>query len=528
LLRIVRRQSEFAFFGALTAVDAPFYFIFHLEEQKMKKLLALVMAVLLLLSLVACNNTPSNNDNNSESNQESGDTGGDTTDPSDSGNNDDNGNGNIDQICTAHNYVDNICATCGCSLWTGEVDTTWYSVINTEFTITTAEQFAGLVSIVNNGSNFENVKITLANHLDMNGQAISPIGATESTAFVGDFNGNDYIIENVTINANSIIKTGIDIYGEMYYSACAGLFGYCQGKLSNVNLKKLNIAIEVRDINNLDVGGLVVYSDGNVTNCSVEGNISVKTNKQFTVGGLVAISSAEVSHCSSSVVIDTELNCTDDVNPNIGGLIAYKRGDTVSESFSNGSVTFKLVGDEVELNTMYAGGLIGYTYEADVVNCYSTATVSATAERNNLCNTGGLIGRMEKGIVDSCFATGDVNLTCKEKGFAGGLIGYVNTGYFSSVLSTIKVKNCFATGTVYCDTDSDFSNGSASTIGTDAEEVLENCYYLNSLNITGDEIIKNGTPASMDDLKNIAFYENRMPWDTEVWVLVDGQYPTLK
>lgn len=497
----------------------------------MRKILSIMLVLVMLVMIVACDSTGKNLPNNdNETNSTDGSNNEGITNSDNETTSGEGGNQETQKTsCDSHNYVENICSVCKCSRWSGNVDTSWYSVLALEFTITTADQFAGFIQIVNGGTDFSNVKVKLANHIDMNGEAISPIGASESTVFAGDFNGDNYYIENVLINTNSIVKTGIEIFNdEMYYSSCAGLFGYCEGNLSNVNLKNLNINIATNDINNLDVGGLVVYGDASVTNCSVDGKITVQTNKQFTIGGLVAISTAEVSHCYSSMMIDAKLNCDDDVNPNIGGLIAYKRGNTVKESYSKGSITFELVGDPVEVNTLYIGGLIGYTYEADVMNSYSVANVSATATRNNLCNVGGLIGRMEKGVVDSCYATGDVSLDCKEEGFAGGLIGYVRTGYFSSVLSTIKVKNCFALGTVYCNTNDDYNTGSASTIGVDAEEVLENCFYLNSMSLTGDEIVKNGTPATMNDFQNIAFYESRMPWDSSIWILVDGALPLLK
>ncbi len=78
---------EFAFFGALTAVDAPFLFYsYFLEEKTMKKLLAFFLATLMLLSLLACNGTTANHDN----------SGGDHTDDTGINNDitDDNGSTN--------------------------------------------------------------------------------------------------------------------------------------------------------------------------------------------------------------------------------------------------------------------------------------------------------------------------------------------------------------------------------------------------------------------------------------------------
>ena len=50
-------------------------------------------------------------------------------------------------LCKNHNYVNNVCQSCNCSLWSGEVDTSWYSAVKKEFEITTAEQLAGFASL---------------------------------------------------------------------------------------------------------------------------------------------------------------------------------------------------------------------------------------------------------------------------------------------------------------------------------------------------------------------------------------------
>ncbi len=154
------------------------------------------------LSLVSCDGTT--NDDNSNNDTDNTGINNNVTD-NDNSNKNDNTEDNANSNCVTHHYIDNICSVCGCSLWSGETDTSWYSVIDLEFTISTAEQFAGLIDIVNNGSKLENVKITLANHIDMNGKPISPIGATSENGFLGEFDRDNYSISNAVIDTNSII-----------------------------------------------------------------------------------------------------------------------------------------------------------------------------------------------------------------------------------------------------------------------------------------------------------------------------------
>ena len=280
-------------------------------------------------------------------------------------------------------------------------------------------------------------------------------------------------------------------------------------------------------INYVSIGGLVAYCNANIDNCSVQGKITVNTHDRFLVGGIVASARGNVTKCSSDISIAAHLSCENfDISPYIAGLVADSTDNIVSECFSKGSISFIMSQDEFEINELYMGGLIGESSEVDIANCYSTVDVTASAIRNNVCQVGGLLGKMAKGSVKSCYATGNVSLNCRENGYAGALIGYIRADYFSSVMSKISVSDCFTIGNVFCKTED--LDGVAASIGQNADEVVTNCYYLSEQVLTGDWIAKDGSPASQTDLKNIMFYTNRMPWDTEVWDLIDGNYPTLK
>ena len=53
----------------------------------------------------------------------------------------------------------------GADVWDGNVDTSWYSSNKNTFTITTAEQLAGLAQLVNNGNNFAGKTINLGDDI---------------------------------------------------------------------------------------------------------------------------------------------------------------------------------------------------------------------------------------------------------------------------------------------------------------------------------------------------------------------------
>ena len=57
------------------------------------------------------------------------------------------------------------------SVWNGKTDVAWHSESETEFTITTAEQLAGLAELVNGGNNFKGKTVKLGANIMLNDTA---------------------------------------------------------------------------------------------------------------------------------------------------------------------------------------------------------------------------------------------------------------------------------------------------------------------------------------------------------------------
>lgn len=118
----------------------------------------------------------------------------------------------------------------------------------------------------------------LVNDIDMSGFGnFIPIG-TSSSRFKGKFNGNGYVIKNLTVNN-----------GNNGYS---GLFGYCDGAtIQNLGLKNVNI----KSTANYS-GGLTGYSINTlIANCYVDGYVT----GNYGVGGLVGwfINGSQITNC---------------------------------------------------------------------------------------------------------------------------------------------------------------------------------------------------------------------------------------
>jgi type II secretion system protein G len=265
-----------------------------------------------------------------------------------------------------------------------------------------------------------------------------PIGK-EASPFTGTFDGNNYVIFNLTISPTP--------KGDF-----KGLFGYISetSEITNLGLENANIIGRYRigglvgrndggtitncyaagNITGKDyVGGLVGSNDGTITNCYATGNVSGSD-----AGGLVGINSSTITDCYataevtggssigglvgntysgtySSTISITNCYATGKVTGNyrIGGLAGYVSSSNgrINKSYATGSVTG---------NNDYTGGLVGENY-GTITDCYATGSVTGGGSE-----TGGLVGRNKSATIKNCYATGEVTGDSE----TGGLVGYNN------------------------------------------------------------------------------------------------------
>lgn len=205
----------------------------------------------------------------------------------------------------------------------------------------------------------------------------SPIG-TDDNRFKGFFDGKKYKIRNLYIN-----RKGYDHIG---------LFGYSELESKIENL----VLIDSYTTGNYYVGSLVGYNRGDVTNCSLSGEVNGSTS----TGGLIGRNDENLEYCQFNGKVYGANNYT-------GGLAGISDG-YIKMSFTNGSV-------EGKTNT---GGFIG-SNTGTVVNCYSSANTVGTV------SVGGFAGYHE-GHISHCYSNPSVKGTESVGGFIGlfnGLIG---------------------------------------------------------------------------------------------------------
>jgi filamentous hemagglutinin family protein len=209
---------------------------------------------------------------------------------------------------------------------------------------------------------------------------------------------------------------------------------------------------------NGNIGGLVGGNlNGAIEDSHATGNVSVSDNTS-SVGGLVGINSGATavvtnSHATGNVkggdsnvgglagqnlggarIVDSYAsgNVTggaSNASQNIGGLVGWNNGSTISGSHASGTVT---------ASGASAGGLVGSNGgpDASITNSYATGDVNGGPVS---AGVGGLVGS-NSGTISGSHATGNVRGE-----IAGGLVGG-NAGLITDSFSSGNVFGSYAAG----------------------------------------------------------------------------------
>lgn len=319
------------------------------------------------------------------------------------------------------------------STWDGTTDTTWYETTDPQdsYTITTAAQLAGLASLVNAGTTFSGITVTLAANIDLANIAWTAIGSSSTKSFQGTFDGGNYTISNLYIS-NSI-------------SWYQGLFGY----VKNGTIKNINVSGRVTG--SVYTAGIVAYivattADITVDNCSFTGTVSGTECVGGIVGSARCVTESDyegpaddsddwvitISNCSNAGTVTGSNAC-------VAGVVGYVgscKSSTVDNCTNTGNVTS---------TSVYVGGVIGWIFNnCTVTNCSNTGTIQAVAY------VGGVIGEVNgsastASVVENCINTGNVTSTSTGNSYVGGIIG---RAYTNSTSTTLTVESCLNTGDI--------------------------------------------------------------------------------
>jgi hypothetical protein len=436
----------------------------------------------------------------------------------------------------------------------------------------------------------------LLNDICLDGIEWVPIGVFSTMShinrpFLGNFNGNDFVIRNYMITTH--------LHSDI------GLFGYNEGIIRNLGIKNFSIKIRPQadsfSMHSAGIGGLVGRNSGTgqVTNCFANGKILIDftsssigelpTDLPSSIGGLVGqggriINSFADVNISISVTAAIE-NATIHVgglvgqvgsvtnsyalggvsiiltarlgngfgsvfNVSAGGLVGSTigTGGTISNSFSIGNVSVETatLGSSYVSSRVFVGGLIGRSNanSTTVINCFARGDVSVIVTRvgaGSVANAfvGGLVGEFVGLLLENCYATGNLFVSAIGTGVdheirAGGLVG-------SSNIATLR--NNFATGNITTISPNppagSTRNNVGGSLGTGTSpnshvRRFEGQSFSRTVGPTTYATPSNATGLfiSLAELNSIEFYTDTLGWCDEIWSLENldieqGLLPTL-
>ncbi len=345
-------------------------------------------------------------------------------------------------------------------VWDGKIDSEWYweNTEQTEYTISTATQLAGLVQLVNGGNGFSGKTIKLAANIMLNDtanwlnwgkskplNAWTPIG-NNSRPFSGTFDGNGNVIAGVYINSSGDYQ---------------GLFGYAD---SNATLKNFGVVASYVYVKGGFseggdyVGSLVGFNKGIITNCYAIGNINGKT-----AGGLAGSNSGTITDCYANGNVIGPYGSVGTYST-VGGLAGSNIGGTITNSYATGNI-----------KGVTAGGLVGENGtnkmpKGTITNSYATGNVDGGT-------AGGLVGRNIGGTINGSYATGSIGNVNSRDVVSGGLVGSNAGGTVTDCYATGNVKSYYGTaGGLVGD------NGSYDPFGNTPKGTITNSYAIGNVN----------------------------------------------
>ena len=220
-------------------------------------------------------------------------------------------------------------------------------IVDDVYEIGNAATLSGLAKIVNEDKHyFEGENIVLTNDIDLNNVEWTPIGsATEDHGFCGNFDGQNYKIQNL-----SMTDLPLDAAGYAY----AGLFGVTEGTEDNNNTIK-NIVIE----------NVTISTTGHIASAAIAypyytvvENIKVQGDINISGGDYVAGILGYTRRCYEA----KNLNVAGNINSiikgryTVGGIIAdIQTKDQQPVAYSN----FAVSGLKIEATEMHVGGISG-------------------------------------------------------------------------------------------------------------------------------------------------------------------------
>ena len=404
----------------------------------------------------------------------------------------------------------------GTEVWDGSIAESFAGGKGTKddpYQIATGSQLAYFAKRVNAeeyGEKYADTYFELTEDIDLGGKEWTPVGETvadlimgghEYFVFSGNFDGNGYIIKNLTIGTET----------SPYSGDVCGLFGATSGTIEDVVLE--NVSINYVGGNHSSGygfrmgGALVGYSMGDIVNCTVIG-LDMKAGSDGSyvalnsIGGLVGIQDGgtTVSHSRVSGKIEESTK-----KGNVGGFVGTLAKGS-SAKYCGADVSVEVTGNG---RGIAVGGFVGIGNgvtidETLIENCYATGNITGAEY------AGGFVGNISGLNISNCYAKGNVSNCFVGASFLG--TDAASNNYYGTV------KNCYATGLVSDISSSAYAFAMQDTMN---RSTIQNCYY-NIQNTAKNT--ESAASLTIDDMKTDSFL-NVLNGSSNVWTKRNNDTP---
>ncbi len=391
--------------------------------------------------------------------------------------------------------------------WDGTVDTDWYTSNETaaEYTLTTAEQLAGLASLVNNWTNFAGKTIKLGADIVLNegseadwataapANKWTPIGDGKGSGtghtFRGVFDGAGHKISGMYVESTSNYQQGL--FGTIAYTSES----FAAPAIRNISIVNSYIHNPSAEKVGMLVGQLYVANSVNSTeicmeNIYLQGAI-VSTYSNARVGGVCGMMNLQTPVSSTArfknIVSDVDVSSTN--TKMLGGIV----------SCNTAAINYAASNDVFE-NCVNLGDLISDWNGSTVGGLYGNTSNHANVTIRNCVNAGRLKGQKVGAALGSVSMNVSSAITVKQ---------FINVAEVDYVTSTYK-----SAGAIY-------GGGNINSVVT---KTFEQCYSVPIEKIEEATEYEKSVLTGTDALKTLA----ANGFETGNWNMVAGIAPLPK
>lgn len=401
----------------------------------------------------------------------------------------------------------------------GNYSISWYKKNETEFTISTNKELAGMAYLVNNGyTDFKDCTLRLANDIDLSDKKW-----VACSTFKGTFDGQEHTISGIFI--------GTDAEDQLKFGFWQHLNG---ATIINLNLEGTTFFYaKKKSAYDVYAGGLVGQADNSseIKNCKVNMNINFKRGPVSSVSSLRPMEyySEASEHC------------------HVGGIIGYLKSGNIQNCVNLGSIKCYFRESMIPQG-LSVSGIVGYCYYDGIIEyCENLSPLIKVVDGkyagsayflrfiNGICHSQNFFGKDIKccrSVIDEIDV--DIELDYDSDTPSIHISGISPEGKSLncySAISTIRVNTNISYTKMY------YGGIKSETYGSSPQSCFSNSDVDISFNVRGKkktyEKGRDGsTTFSAEQMKTHTFLDelnmySTLELDGPVWKFKDGEYPYI-